>query len=96
MLGVLAEGQRLLEEVPNVPATLSGEPASRAAFKDPASAMIGPWFSTVKDTLTYPGKLADGELSEKDAKAALRLAPYNNLWWLGRGLNALVEGAYDN
>lgn len=65
---------------------LSGGPTmSRFASRNVAGALFGPTIGTVQDTAQVIGAVATGEATASDTRAARRLIPYQNLFYL-RGL----------
>lgn len=64
---------------------------SRYAGKFAQGAVIGPSFGMIEDTVKTMQRMTDGEVSDKDTKAALRFLPFNNLFYIQALTNRFIE-----
>lgn len=71
---------------------LTGGPTlSRYAVRNAVGSVLGPTFGLGEDAFRVAGAAATGELKRSDIRAARRLLPYQNLWYLRGILNAIEE-----
>lgn len=97
MLGVFSEVQKFAERVPATApyATLSGKPSTRSPYVNPVLDLFGPTANIVKNLGTIA--LTFDDPTEATFRAGRQLMPYQNLFYLRRGLDdinaALAEAA---
>ncbi|HAD86588.1 MAG TPA: hypothetical protein DCG48_04430 [Rhodospirillaceae bacterium] len=71
---------------------LTGGPTlSRYAVRNAVGSVLGPTFGLGEDAFRVAGAAATGELKRSDIRAARRLLPYQNLWYIRGLLNALED-----
>jgi hypothetical protein len=71
---------------------LTGGPTlSSYAVRNAVGSVLGPTFGLGEDAFRVAGAAATGELKRSDIRAARRLLPYQNLWYLRGVLNTLEE-----
>jgi len=71
------------------------EGMSRYALRNDIGALLGPSMGTVKDALTVAKLAAGGELKRSDVRAARRLMPFQNLFYIRWLLTHLQDEAAD-
>lgn len=74
-----------------VNALRGGPPMSRYASRNLTGALLGPSLGTLQDVGTTTGAIAQGEASEADKRAMLRLIPAQNLFYLRSLLDKAAE-----
>lgn len=70
---------------------LASDNRDRYAGKFAQGAVIGPSFGMIEDTVKTMQRMTDGEVTDKDAKAALRLLPFNNLFYIQAITNKILS-----
>jgi len=95
MLGWLFDLNGMVEKVTRgaigANALTGGPTLSRYAVRNAVGSVLGPTFGLGEDAFRVAGAAATGELKRSDIRAARRLLPYQNLWYIRGLLNALED-----
>lgn len=71
--------------------SMANDDSYRYTGKYAQGAVIGPSFGMAEDLVKTMQKLTDGEVSDNDKKATLRLLPFNNLFYIQSLTNELLD-----
>lgn len=71
------------------------KPLSRYASRGVLGALLGPTAGKIENMAQAAGALASGEFTGSDTRAARRLLPLQNLWYIRRLLNEVEDGFND-
>jgi hypothetical protein len=81
-------------EIYNVTSKVIGKESlsSRFAARNLTSTVLGPSLGTVTTTALTPGKVLQGEFTDRDLNALRRLIPYNQVPYLQWGFDQIEDG----
>jgi hypothetical protein len=98
LMSIFAEANAITEKVTRGNVGLSaitGEQISRYASRNTAGAVLGPSFGLATDLLSLPGSAMSGEWAASDTRAARRILPFQNLFYLRTLLDEVEEATND-
>ena len=71
---------------------LGGPPMSRYASRNVTSALLGPTIGLIEDTARFTGAAASGDWRESDTRAARKLIPYQNVFYVRDLFDKMEQG----